>query len=191
MPIVRRLELRALIALTLCAASCTSAARVAPTQPGALHAVVQDAVVRSGFAGNVLVVRHGRELLFESAGMANEELAAPHTRATRFKVHSTTKPFTATAVMLLVHDGKLGLDQPISELLPRLPASWSGITTRHLLQHTSGLPPEIEQAWLDAWDQADTGDELEVLAVAAPRSPTTWCPRRARGGRTATWGTCC
>jgi D-alanyl-D-alanine carboxypeptidase len=134
-----------------------------------------DALVRAaaehGFAGNVLVRRHDRELLFDSVGLASEELGVPHRRATRFKVHSTTKPLTAAAVLLLVGDGKLDLEQPMSAVLPGLPATWRAITVRQLLQHTSGIPPEIERVWLEAWDTVDSGSELDVLAAAAAKFP--------------------
>lgn len=166
-PPIRR---SALVVLALTLAACAGSAHPAPTAPDPLDAVVRGAVAR-GFAGNVLVLHRGRELLFESVGMASEELGAPHQRTTRFKVHSTTKPITAAAVLLLVGDRKFELDAPIATLLPGVPAAWSAITVRHLLQHTSGIPPEIENTWIETWEKVDSGDELDVLAAAAPKFP--------------------
>lgn len=160
----------AITTLALAAVSCAAAAHPAPSRAPALEAVIRDAVAH-GFAGNVLVLRRGGELLFESVGLASEELGVPHQRATRFKIHSITKSMTAAAVLLLVGDGKLALEQPITKLLPGLPSSWSAITVRDLLQHTSGIPPEIEQVWFDAWDQIESADERDVLAAAAPKFP--------------------
>lgn len=160
----------AVAALALSVAACAGNAHPAPSQRDPLDAVVRGAAAH-GFAGNVLVQRHGSELLFESVGMASEELSVPHQRTTRFKVHSTTKPVTAAAVLLLVGGGKLELEQPIATVLPGLPSTWSAITVRQLLQHTSGIPPEIEQVWLEAWAKTDSGNELDVLAAAAPKFP--------------------
>ena len=56
-----------------------------------------------------------------------------------FPIASTTKQFTAAAVMQLVEAGKLSLDDPISRFVPSAPAAWSGITLRHLLTHESGI----------------------------------------------------
>jgi CubicO group peptidase (beta-lactamase class C family) len=47
-------------------------------------------------------------------------------------------------------------------VLGGLPSAWSAITVRQLLQHTSGIPPEIEQVWLDAWAKTDSGNERVV-----------------------------
>ena len=57
---------------------------------------------------------------------------------TVFQSGSMGKQFTAMAVAMLAEDGKLGLDDPVEKHL-EVPASWRGITIRHLLTHTSGL----------------------------------------------------
>jgi D-alanyl-D-alanine carboxypeptidase len=160
--------LRSALAIVALVASCAGTEHPAPSRRDALEVVVRDAAAH-GFAGNVLVQWRGREVLFDSVGLANEELGVPHQRTTRFKVHSTTKPLTAAAVLLLVGDGKLDLDRPISVVLPGLPPAWSAITLRHLLQHTSGIPPEVEKVWLEAWEQVDSDNELDVLAAAVPK----------------------
>ena len=59
---------------------------------------------------------------------------------TDFRLASFTKQFTAMAVMLLVHDGKLRYDEPLTEIFPDFPQYARAITVRHLLTHTSGLP---------------------------------------------------
>jgi CubicO group peptidase (beta-lactamase class C family) len=51
-----------------------------------------------------------------------------------------TKVFTGAAVMLLVQDGHVALDEPVSMILPQLPSTWSAVTIRHCLSHASGLP---------------------------------------------------
>jgi D-alanyl-D-alanine carboxypeptidase len=56
-----------------------------------------------------------------------------------FEIGSITKQFTAAGILLLEQDGKLSIDDLISKHLTNTPASWSNITVRHLLGHTSGL----------------------------------------------------
>jgi len=64
----------------------------------------------------------------------------PVTPDTVFELASVTKQFTASAIMLLVEDGKVQLDDPVTWHLLRAPETWKKITVRHLLTHTSGLP---------------------------------------------------
>jgi D-alanyl-D-alanine carboxypeptidase len=88
----------------------------------------------------VQVIREGKPLLRKAYGLANVELGVPLKPDHVFRIGSTTKLFTATAVMLLVQDGKLALDAPISRYLPDAPSHWDKVTVEHLLSHTSGIP---------------------------------------------------
>jgi len=89
--------------------------------------------------GCAIMVRHnGKVVLSKGYGIANKEYGVPVTPQTLFQSGSVGKQFTAMAVMLLVEEGKLSLDDPVSKYLP-VPESWCGITVRHLLTHTSGL----------------------------------------------------
>ena len=63
----------------------------------------------------------------------------PVTVHTRFHLDSLSKLFSAVAVMQLAQQGKLTLDDPISHWLDGLQPSWSTITVRHLLTHSSGI----------------------------------------------------
>lgn len=73
-------------------------------------------------------------------GLANLEWEQPVTPHTVFGLGSLTKPFTATAIMLLEKQGKLQLDKPIQQYLPDYPTSQYTVTLTHLLTHTSGIP---------------------------------------------------
>jgi D-alanyl-D-alanine carboxypeptidase len=86
------------------------------------------------------VVRDGAVVKLQGYGFANLEHDVPVTPDTVFELASVTKQFTATAIMKLVEAGKLQVDDPILWHLPRGPETWKGITVRHLLTHTSGLP---------------------------------------------------
>ena len=85
------------------------------------------------------VARNGRTLLARGYGMANLETATPLTAETILESGSVAKQFTATATLLLMHDGKLRLDDRVQKYIPELPEYGRPLTIRHLLSHTSGL----------------------------------------------------
>jgi CubicO group peptidase (beta-lactamase class C family) len=93
------------------------------------------------------VVRDGKVVLARGYGLANVEHQIPVKPETIFQSGSTGKQFTATAVMMLVEEGKLSLEDKITKYFPDAPESWSAITIRHLLTHTSGMtdyPPDFD-----------------------------------------------
>lgn len=85
------------------------------------------------------VVRNGTPLTIRTFGKANLELDTPVTQQTVFELGSLTKQFTAVAVLTLVDEGKLELDESVLKYLPELPESWRDITVRHLLTHSAGI----------------------------------------------------
>jgi CubicO group peptidase (beta-lactamase class C family) len=85
------------------------------------------------------VIRDGRLIKALGYGLANVELGVPVTPQSIFQTGSVGKQFTATAVMMLVEEGRVGLDDSIARYLPEAPAAWKGVTVRHLLTHTSGI----------------------------------------------------
>ena len=120
------------------------AAAAAPHDPSAL-ADALDATIASRFRPELpgvaaLVVKDGKPLLRKGYGMANVELGVPVRPEHVFRIGSTTKLFTATAVMLLVDEGRIALDAPVSRYLPAAPKQWDKVTIEHLLTHTSGIP---------------------------------------------------
>lgn len=85
------------------------------------------------------VVKDGKIVLARGYGLANVEHQVPVKPETIFQSGSTGKQFTATAVMMLVEEGKLSLEDKITKYFPDAPESWNNITIRHLLTHTSGM----------------------------------------------------
>ena len=85
------------------------------------------------------VVRNGQVILARGYGLSNVELSVAVKPETIFQSGSVGKQFTATAVMILVEEGKINLDEKISKYLGEVPEAWQSITVRHLLTHTSGL----------------------------------------------------
>src|SRR6266404_3985929 len=112
-----------------------------------------------GFA--VLIRYDGRNAYKRAEGVRDLSSKAKIDARTNFRLASFTKQFTAMAIMLLVHDGKLRYDQTLAELFPDFPAYGKSITVRNLLNHTSGLP-----------DYEDLMDALEK------RKGPLWSPEK-------------
>jgi CubicO group peptidase (beta-lactamase class C family) len=119
--------------------------------------VVQTYVAERNFMGSVLVARGNQVLFSKGYGFANLEWRIPNDAATKFRIASITKQFTAAAILLLEERGKFTLDDPVKKFLPDAPAAWDKITLRNLLTHTSGIP-----------DALDAPASAGVLSVATP-----------------------
>src|SRR5690349_14391094 len=129
--------LRALAALALLVTSTAAAAQ----PPAAAIDSLMAAYAAPGQPGaGVLVVQDGRVVFEKGYGLAEVETRRPVTPATNFRLASLSKQFTATAVMLLAADGKLRYDDSVTTMVFGLPRWANGVTVRHLLNHTSGLP---------------------------------------------------
>lgn len=115
----------------------------------------------------VVVVKHGKVVKLKAYGKANLEWKQPAGTDTAFQLASSTKPFTGMLMMRLVEQGKLDLDASITRYLPTAPASWQAVTVRHLANHSSGIP-----------DQVDAGPEasMDAYIEAAARLPLTHAP---------------
>jgi len=88
----------------------------------------------------VLVVQNGKPVFRQGYGVTDLRTHHPIDAKTNFRLASFTKQFTATCIMLLVHDGKLHYDDHLTDIFPEFPAYGKAITIRNLLNHTSGLP---------------------------------------------------
>jgi CubicO group peptidase (beta-lactamase class C family) len=87
----------------------------------------------------VLVVKDGIPIFEKGYGVADLRTHEKITPETNFRLASLTKQFTAMAIMLLVHDGKLRYDERLTDIFPGFPAYGQAITIRQMLNHTSGL----------------------------------------------------
>jgi D-alanyl-D-alanine carboxypeptidase len=88
---------------------------------------------------SLAVIRDGKILKARGYGHASVELNVPARPETVYELASATKPFVAVAVMSLVQDGKIGLEDKVSGFVEGAPDTWKDITIRHLLTHTSGI----------------------------------------------------
>ena len=126
----------------------------------------------------VLVRQNGRTIYQRGFGMRDLQSRAPITPQTDFRLASCTKQFTAMAIMLLVHDGKLRYDTRLTDVFPDFPEYGKAITIRHLLNHSSGLPDYealIEQS-PTRWSEAQQITDAEVLALLKSQTHGKFAP---------------
>ncbi len=97
---------------------------------------------KGGFNGTWLYAENGEIVSKGACGFRDAEDTLPVREDTIFEMASVTKMFTATAVMLLVREGKLSLDDEYVKYFPDYP--YPGVTVRHLLTHTSGMPEDFD-----------------------------------------------
>ena len=133
------------------------------------EAVIRPHVDAGELAGVVVLVSDKeRDLAIEAVGFADVANRTPMRADTVFWIASISKPVTAAALMVLVDDGKVGLDDPVTKYLPEFKDQWvvsqrmpdkltltrpaRPVTIRHLLSHTSGMPfkSALEDPTLDA-----------------------------------------
>src|SRR5262245_16427588 len=88
---------------------------------------------------SLLIVSKGKTVRAEGFGLANVELHVPAKAETIYQSGSVGKQFTATAVMMLVEEGKVGLDDPLTKYFSDAPTAWKDVTVRELLSHTAGF----------------------------------------------------
>ena len=111
------------------------------------------------------VTRNGSVVLAKGYGMADLEHDTPITRETRFYIASLSKQFTAMAVVLLAHDGKLTLDDPLRKWVPEVPEFAKAVTLRHLLYHTSGLRDYFTLLAVSGWPSDGQLTERQFLEL--------------------------
>lgn len=164
------------------------AGRVAAQETDGIDEAVRREMAKRNVAGaSVAVLRNGKIIFSKGYGWANVERRIPVAPATRVQIGSTTKPLTATAVMMLVESGKISLDERAAKYLSKLPAHYGEITVRQLLNHTSGVSRDlrtgntddftIEEFWSrlgaapvsfkpgERWEYSNTGYILLTLLI--------------------------
>jgi CubicO group peptidase (beta-lactamase class C family) len=115
------------------------------------------------------VLKNGKPLYVKGYGVATLEHAVAVAPSTVFQLGSIGKQFTAVAVMMLADEHKLNLDDPLSKYLPEVPAGWSKVTLRLMLNHQAGIPQYTtpQRQLLDLSHDYSDG-ELIALAISQP-----------------------
>jgi CubicO group peptidase (beta-lactamase class C family) len=123
---------------------------------------------------SLLVSKGGQVVRAEGFGLANVELQAPVKAETVFQSGSVGKQFTATAVMMLVEEGKVALDDPLTKYFSDAPASWKEVTVRQLLSHTAGFTDYPEKFdFRKDWTEDELLKMVEGVPLAYPPG-TKW-----------------
>ena len=124
----------------LLSAPAAAAAEVAVASPATAYREILDAAWPADGPGAAALVARGDEIVFLGArGMADLEHGLPLRPDMVFRLGSITKQFTAAGIMMLVEEGKLSLDDPLTKFLPDYPEVGKRVTVEHLLTHTSGI----------------------------------------------------
>jgi D-alanyl-D-alanine carboxypeptidase len=158
---MRRLLLLALLPFSLAAQSATTTA----------DSLVRDFIARGEApAVTVAVIRGVDTVLFAGYGKADLEHDVAATSQSVFRIGSVTKQFTAAAVIQLMEQGKLRLEDSIGAHLGSLPTAWRGVTVQQLLDHTSGIPSytDIGESWVRRWGEAMTPRQIVALVAERP-----------------------
>jgi len=131
----------------------------------------------------VLVRLNGRTVFKRGYGSRDLRSGAPIDAHTNFRLASCTKQFTALALMLLVHDGKLRLDERLTDVFPEFPAYGRAITIRNLLNHTSGLVAYedlMDKMYAGkAWQEIPQISDAGVLELMEQQTATKFSPGTA------------
>jgi len=111
-----------------------------PAQTDAVDTYIRAEMEKQRIPGAALLVSRGGKIVrAQGYGLANVELQVAVKPETIFQSGSMGKQFTATAIMMLVEEGKIGLDDPLTKYFPEAPAAWKQVTIRELLSHTAGF----------------------------------------------------
>ena len=122
------------------AATISSVPALKPAQLASVDHYISGEMDREHIPGLAVgIYSRGQILLAKGYGLANVELQVPVKSETIFQSGSVGKQFVSAAVMMLVEEGKVGLDDSIVKYLPDAPESWKPILIKNLLSHTSGL----------------------------------------------------
>lgn len=127
---------------------------------------------------SLAVMENGKLIYAKAYGYAQLERATPARPEHRFQIGSISKSFAAVAVMLLVEDGKIGLDDKIGTHLGSVPSAWDAITVRHLLTHTSGMQRDPDDATVRQIEAGAALSDTDLLEIAG-KMPLQGVPGRS------------
>jgi CubicO group peptidase (beta-lactamase class C family) len=124
----------------------------------------------------LMVLKDGKPVHQRAYGMANVELGVPITLSTVFLIASLSKHFAVFCIMLLVHGGRLSLDDDVRKHVPEVPNFGKTITVRHLIHHTSGLREYLPLMSYAGWRSGDAITERDLLDVVSKQKELNFEP---------------
>ncbi|HEV7643329.1 MAG TPA: serine hydrolase [Pyrinomonadaceae bacterium] len=142
----------------------------------AIDTLMQTLVKRGQFNGAVLAEDNGKVIYSKGFGYADFEKKTPVDADSVFEIASISKTFTSMAVMILVEQGKIKYDDDIKKYFPGLP--YKGITIRHLLTHTSGLPEYMDLFYAknNGWDKTIKTNADLIALLKSDKPPVQFGP---------------
>lgn len=158
-----RLFLHAVLLLLF--VGCAGQKEKANTLPAAVDSIFS---AHDTFAGVVLIAEEGRPVYHRAFGYRDREKQLLNDTTTLFELASVSKQFTSMIILMLKEEGKLSFDDPLEKFLPGLP--YPGITVRHLLTHTSGLP-DYQAVMDEHWDKSKVAGNEDILAYLKQYQP--------------------
>jgi CubicO group peptidase (beta-lactamase class C family) len=136
------------------------------TSPVLNNTLIAQFMTEFHLPGLAVGIQRGSDLLHEGYyGLANLEHNVPISAVTVFEIASVTKLFTSQAILRLVQDGRIGLDDPVSRYVTNLPETWQPITIRHCLAHQSGIPnyTAVKRYWQITREDKSHEDVLALV----------------------------
>lgn len=134
-----------------------------------ISAFFDSTLLKGPFSGQILLAKEGTVLYEKYAGFKDVRKKDSMDAATSLHIASASKTFTGIAILRLVQEGKLQLDDSISRYFPLLP--YKGITVKMLLNHRSGLPNYVHFMDKTGWDTKQYCSNLDVLDILIKQRP--------------------
>jgi CubicO group peptidase (beta-lactamase class C family) len=170
--VARRALALATVSLAVLSASCGEGEQLEQDADPRVDALFSEFMEPGSPGAVVMVIREGKVLHSRGYGLADLDRGTPLTPSTPVRLGSMTKAFAAMAIVLLEERGDLSYDDPVVRWVPEL-APFDGITLRHLLNHTSGLPDYYEDSPLEELATAP-GRELYFANAEAIAIYESW-----------------
>jgi CubicO group peptidase (beta-lactamase class C family) len=133
---------------------------------------LQRNLLRGSFNGAILVAKNGVPVYERYVGFRDLRTKDSITADTKFQIASTSKPFTAAAVLQLVQQGKLDLNAPVAQFFPGFP--YPDVTVKTLLNHRSGLPNYLYYMEKGNWNRQQLATNNDVINTLV-----SWQPPKA------------
>jgi len=155
------------LSLMGCVAQTDAAPQDNDTITKQAEAIIQPWVSQTGPGVSVAVSLNDEVVFARGAGLANLEHNVELAPDSVFLVASVSKQFTAFAILMLVSEGKIDLDDDIRDFIPELNKAPVVITVRHLLDHMGGLRERNTLAAMAGWMEDDIQTEAQLLGLVA------------------------
>lgn len=166
---MRHVSLALVVVLVL---GCTRQEKVVDSLPASLDSLF---AAHPDFSGVALVAEEGKPVFQKAFGFRDREAGNQNDTTTLFELASVSKQFTGMIIMMLQEEGKLSYDDPMAKYIPELP--YPGITIRHLLTHTSGLP-DYQAVMDENWDKSKVAGNDQIIQYLIAYHP----PKRFEPG---------